>query len=201
MPSICSWGRTEKSATHQKMYACLTYKVSLSAAYIEHTPYGPEDMANRQPSDCQSTMNTWMINQCPTYRTSEVGWTSNIPRGRDQSADTRRSTYKLYENMISKSITHSFRHNAMPSADQGYWNTMTSTILPTTRQRSTRIVQLTTNLSVRVANWQSQIPSSSVTRTWCRAPTHPQAATTRCQVFYLRDMSVPPVSKLITNVP
>jgi len=99
---------------HQKMYACLTYKVLLSAVYIEHTPYGPEDMANCQPLDCQSTMNTWMINQCPIYRTSEVGWTSNIPHGRDQSADTRRSTYKLYENMISKSITHSFRYNAMP---------------------------------------------------------------------------------------
>ena len=58
----CPWERTEKSATHQNMYhlppiirqhaghrlrlpcmmqsACLTYKVPLSARYIEHTPYG-----------------------------------------------------------------------------------------------------------------------------------------------------------------
>jgi len=34
----------------------LTYKVPLLARYIEHTPYGPEDMANCQPSGCQSTM-------------------------------------------------------------------------------------------------------------------------------------------------
>ena len=165
-------------------------------------------MANRQPLDCQSTIIN--MNDQPRPDLQDVrGWSIWINQQHTswhrsysrQCDDARQSTYKLYENMISKSITRSFRRNAMPSADQGYWNAMTSTILPTTRQRSTRIVQLTTNLSVRVPNWQSQIPISSVTRTWCQAPTHPQAATTRCQVFYLRDMSGPPVNKLITNVP
>ena len=61
---------------------------------------------------------------------------------------------------------------------------------PTTRQGWTKIVQSTTNLSVRVANWQCQIPISSVTRTWCRMPTNPQAATTQCQVSYLQDIWV-----------
>jgi len=62
------------------------------------------------------------------------------------------------------------------------------TTRPTTRQGWNKILQSTTNLSVRVANWQCQIPVSSVTRTWC-------------QVFYLQDMSVPSMSKSITNVP
>jgi len=164
-------------------------------------------MANCQPLDCQSTiinMNDKLVPNLQDVR----GWSIWINQqhtswhrsyGR-QCDDTRWSTYKLYENMISKSITHSFRRNAIWSADQGYWNTMTSTI-PTTCQRSTKIVQLMMNILVRVVNWQSQIPISSVTRTWCRAPTHPQATTTQYQVFYLRDMSIPPVNKLITNIP
>ena len=94
MPTMCPWGRTKKSATHQDMYhlppiirqhaghqlrlpcmmqsACLTWKVPLSAGYIKHTPYGPEDMTNRQPSGCQSTMINMNDQPVPTYRTSEV---------------------------------------------------------------------------------------------------------------------------------
>jgi len=125
---------------------------------------------------------------------------AQIMRKTMPSHDARHSTYKLYQNMIRKSGTCSFSRNAMPSVNQGCWNTMPST-RPTTRQGWTKIVQSTTNLSVRVANWQCQIPISSVTRTWCRTPTNPQAATTRCQVFYLQDMSVTSMSKSITNVP
>ena len=95
----------------------------------------------------------------PTHSLASIDWLKT--RAYQLKCQVARGT----SNMISKSITHSFRRNAMPSAVEGYWITMTNTILSTTRQRSTRIVQSTTNLLVRVANWQSQIPSSGVTRT------------------------------------
>jgi len=73
MPSVCPWGCIEKSVTHQKMYASLTYKVLLSAVYIEHILYGPEDMANRQPLNCQSTIIN--MNDQPVPNLQDIrGW-------------------------------------------------------------------------------------------------------------------------------
>jgi len=73
----------------------------------------------------------------PLEHNDEHGWsTSAQPTGRqrlinmDKPAtyrgtghDARRSTFKLYQNMIRKSVTHSFSRNR-----NGCWNTMPSTI-------------------------------------------------------------------------
>jgi len=73
------------------------------------------------------------MNDQPVPNLQDIrGWMNQQHTLWQRSISRHQTIDKLYKNMISKSITYSFRHNAMPSADQGYWNTMTSTILPTT---------------------------------------------------------------------